>query len=61
MKIDQSVGSSLEFFMSLPDDVLIQIALNDWQSLEQLCTALTLDIQLLNESYENSSNRRNLC
>ena len=46
MKIN---GSALEFFQSMPDDILIQIALNDRESLERLCVALTLDIQLMNE------------
>lgn len=39
-----------EFFQTIPDDVLMQIAINDWESLERLCLALTLDIQLLKES-----------
>ena len=55
----------LSFFDSIPDDVLIQIAINDWESLNRLCMALTLDIQLIKEeienSYENTSNRGNLC
>ena len=46
MKIN---GSALEFFQSLPDDIFIQIALNDRESLERLCVALTLDVQLMNE------------
>jgi hypothetical protein len=46
MKIN---GSALEFFQSLPDDIFMQIALNDRESLERLCVALTLDIQLMNE------------
>ena len=46
MKIN---GSALEFFQSMPDDILMQIALNDRESLERLCVALTLDIQLMNE------------
>ena len=53
--------SALEFFLSLPDDVLIEIALKDWESLEKLCSSLSLDLQLMKESYESSSNRRNLC
>lgn len=62
MKTKMSVMS---FFDSIPDDVLIQIAMNDWESLERLCIALTLDIQLIKEeiknSYEDISNRGNLC
>ena len=54
-------GDAVEFFMSLPNEVLVDIASNDWKALESLCSALSLDIQLLNESYERSSNRRNLC
>ena len=46
MKIN---GSALEFFQSMPDDILMQIALNDRESLERLCVALTLDVQLMNE------------
>jgi hypothetical protein len=57
--------SSVSFFDVLPDDVLVQIAMNDWESLERLCMALTLDIQLIKEevedSYEDISNRRNVC
>jgi len=57
--------STISFFDSIPDDVLIQIAMNDWESLERLCIALTLDIQLIKEeiknSYEDISNRGNLC
>ena len=62
MKTKMSVMS---FFDSIPDDVLIQISMNDWESLERLCIALTLDIQLIKEeiknSYEDISNRGNLC
>jgi hypothetical protein len=57
--------SAISFFDSIPDDVLIQIATNDWEALNRLCMALTLDIQLIKEeienSYENISNRGNLC
>jgi hypothetical protein len=42
-------GSALEFFQSLPDDIFMQIALNDRESLERLCVALTLDVQLMIE------------
>jgi len=42
-------GSALEFFQSMPDDIFMQIALNDRESLERLCVALTLDVQLMNE------------
>lgn len=49
MKID---GNAIEFFESIPDDILVKIAMYDWGALERLCTALTLDIQLLKESYD---------
>ena len=42
-------GGASEFFQTLPDDLLIQIAMQDWESLERLCIALTIDIQLLKE------------
>ena len=51
MKIN---GSALEFFQSLPDDIFIQIALNDRESLERLCVALTLDVQLIIEEAERA-------
>jgi hypothetical protein len=49
MKTKMSVTS---FFDSIPDDVLINIALKDWESLQRLCVALTLDIQLVKEDLE---------
>jgi len=49
MKID---GGALEFFQTIPDDMLTQIALHDRDSLERLCVALTLDIQLIVEEAE---------
>lgn len=54
--------NSIEFFHSIPDDILIEIALKDWKSLEALCQGLSIDIQLLKEeNNESISNRRNLC
>jgi hypothetical protein len=50
MRID---GNAIDFFNSIPDDVLAKIAFYDWESLERLCIALTLDIQLLKESTQN--------
>ena len=41
-------------FNSLSEETLIQIADKDWESLERLCIALTLDIQLIKEENENS-------
>jgi hypothetical protein len=49
MKID---GGALEFFQTIPDDMLTQIALHDRDSLERLCVALTLDVQLIIEEAE---------
>ena len=51
MKID---GSAIDFFNSIPDDVLAKIAFYDRDALERLCIALTLDVQLLNEEIERS-------
>jgi hypothetical protein len=45
-------GGAIEFFHSIPDDVLVKIALYDWRALESLCIALTLDLQLLREETE---------
>ena len=47
---NQQKQGVFKFFQTIPDDILIQIAINDWGSLEILCFALTLDIQLLKES-----------
>lgn len=59
-------GGAIEFFLSIPDDLLVQIAENDWESLEAICNALTLDIQLLKEQGkleedESFGSWRNLC
>ena len=51
MKID---GSAIDFFNSIPDDVLAKIAFYDRDALERLCIALTLDVQLFNEEIERS-------
>ena len=51
MKID---GGAIEFFNSIPDEVLAKIAFYDRDALERLCIALTLDVQLLNEELERS-------
>lgn len=47
MKID---GNAIDFFTSIPDDILAKIAFYDWEALEKLCMALTIDIQLVKES-----------
>ena len=44
------------FFNTIPDANLIQIAENDWDMLLILCMSLTLDIQLYSESLK----KRNL-
>ena len=44
----------IPFFDSIPDDVLITIAMDDWGALKRLCIALTLDLQLVKEENENS-------
>ena len=55
MKID---GGALEFFQSIPDDMLTQIALHDRDSLERLCVALTLDVQIVIEEAEREKNSK---
>jgi hypothetical protein len=55
MKID---GGALEFFESIPDDMLTQIAFYDRESLERLCIALTLDVQLIIEQSENKKTKK---
>ena len=54
MKID---GGAIEFFQSIPDDILAKIAQYDWGALESLCVALTLDVQLLVEEIEKSKKK----
>ena len=60
MKIN---GNSIDFFTSIPDEVLAKIAFYDWEAMERLCLALTIDVQLLKETVHNesSSDRRELC
>lgn len=60
MKID---GNSIDFFTSIPDEILAKIAFYDWEAMERLCLALTIDVQLLKEAVQNesSSDRRELC
>jgi hypothetical protein len=55
MKLD---GGALEFFQSLPDDLMVQIAINDWDALERLCVALSLDIQLIIEDAERLKKKK---
>jgi hypothetical protein len=49
MKID---GNIIEFFDSMPDELLTKLAIYDRDALERICVALTLDIQLLKEETE---------
>lgn len=49
MKID---GGAVEFFQSIPDDLLAEIAIHDREALVRLCIALSLDIQLIIEEAE---------
>jgi len=42
-------ANALDIFNSLPDELLVQIAYNDPEALEELCMALTLELQLLKE------------
>ena len=55
MKID---GGALEFFQTIPDDMLTQIAIYDRDSLERLCVALTLDVQIVIEEAEREKNSK---
>jgi hypothetical protein len=55
MKMD---GGALEFFQSLPDDLVVQIAINDWEALERLCIALSIDIQLIIEDAERLKGKK---
>jgi hypothetical protein len=36
--------NTLGYFINLPDESLVMLALNDWESLELMCYALTLDL-----------------
>ena len=55
MKID---GGAVEFFQSIPDDLLAEIAINDMGALERLCIALTLDVQLIIEEAERKNSKK---
>lgn len=50
MKIN---GGTIDFFNTLPDELLVEIAENDWESLETLCMALTLDMELVRQEYND--------
>jgi hypothetical protein len=38
-----------EFFKTIPDRVLVEMAQYDWDSLKKICIALTLELQMLEE------------
>ena len=40
------------FFETIPDELLMKMALHDWISLKKVCIALTLDLQLFEEQEE---------
>jgi len=44
-----SYENVFEFLISVPDEILNQIILNDWKNIEALCMALTLDLQVNKE------------
>ena len=50
-------NSAEEFFKSMPNDLLVKLALSDWFALQRICIALTLDIQLLIEASEKKEKR----
>ena len=41
-----------EFFRTIPDRVLVEMAQYDWDSLKKICIALTLELQILEEQEE---------
>jgi hypothetical protein len=49
MEVLKTAGGMLNFFNSLSNGTLIELAQNDWRSLELLCSVLTIDLQLLEE------------
>jgi hypothetical protein len=44
-----------DFFKAIPNDVLAQVVIEDWNALEVLCNALTIDLQLSKESKKINS------
>jgi len=55
-KVDNTMSSYAEdFFKAIPNDVLAQVAIDDWNALEVLCNALTIDLQLSKESKKINS------
>lgn len=61
MKIDKG---PMDVFEGIPDDLLMNIAINDRMALNRLCIAVTLDVQLLAEELEYieklKNNKKNL-
>jgi hypothetical protein len=51
------LGGAIEFFEALPEDVMIKIATYDWEALERICVALTLDVQLYNEALNKNKKK----
>mgnify|MGYP003645115702 CR=1 FL=1 len=51
------LGGAIEFFESLPEDVMIKIATYDWEALERICMALTLDVHLYNEALNKNKKK----
>jgi len=50
-------NSSSDFFDDMPDELLVKLAIYDWESLERICMALTLDVQILKEKIGKKSKR----
>jgi hypothetical protein len=44
-----------EFFQTIPDSLLVKLALHDWVALKKICIALTLDLQIMNEEREKKA------
>ena len=55
MKID---GGAFDFFESIPDEMLTEIAIYDREALERLCIALTLDVQLIIEQTKSKKTKK---
>ena len=51
------LGGAIEFFESLPEDVMIKIATYDWEALERICMTLTLDVHLYNEALNKNKKK----
>lgn len=45
--------NSLEYFFNIPDEFLIKMASEDWEQLELLCYAITLDLISNKKPIEN--------